>query len=220
MLRIGLVVALLVCLPLALASCKKVTGGGQMTCIDTWNKVGLYMDFDNNGSFDLGQGLNAGTTELDRCSFGFNAQPADDPETPYDHEAKGQMQFVDHTRGIVAHFASNDDSYWYYDATRNNDYASSFSGWLPEGVGRVRIGEETFTIDQGEFWALTGHWALMDRSVPANPTLYPKWPYLPILEEGFGDALYVSVYYDDWNGHAAWIGVVENGNLTVHKDTK
>lgn len=219
MLRIGLIVVLLVCLPLALASCKKVTGGGQMDCIGPWDQVGLYTDLDGDGGFDFGQGIWADTTEFDRCSFGFNARPADDPETPYDHEAKGQVQIVDHTQGIVAHFTANDDGYWYM-SSYPDDTTSQFSGWLPEGVGRVEVGEETFSINQGDFRASTGRWALCDRSVSPDPATYPQWPYLPIIEEGVGDTLYVKIYYDDWNAEAIWVGVVEKGNLTIHKDRK
>jgi hypothetical protein len=101
-----------------------------------------------------------------------------------------------------------------------DDTTSQFTGWLPEGVGRVTVGGRTFTIDQGDFRVSTGRWALVDHSVPSDSTLYPEWPYQPIIEEGYGDTLYVQIYWDDWSGEAIWVGVVEKGNLTIHKDRK
>lgn len=181
-----------------------------MTCIGPWEEVGLYFDAEGDDAWDIGSGVGGGV-EYDRCTFGFTAQ------TTKDGNAKGQIQFVDHTQGIVLHCS----------ITKAGSLSTGPKGALYYAQWRTWLGEEppgTITLPDGSIWPLdavcievtTHRWALMDQT-GYDPVTYPQWPYLPIIEEGYGDAICVWALYADFDGNVQWVGVVEKGNLTTHK---
>jgi hypothetical protein len=218
--RYVLTLAALLCalaLAVTLCGCNKVTGGGGLTCIGPWDQVGLYLDTYQDEAFDWGFGIGGGV-EYDRCTFGFTGQFDDDPATPWTYEAKGQLQFVDHTKGVVVHTKLT-ESWDPGTDPKSAEYEAQWESWVPgaKPPGTVTLADgSVYPIDYIYVVGSVEHWALFDRSVPLDPSTYPTWPYLPMIDEGYGDVLRVSVDFDDYGQSFEWVGVVENGNITVH----
>ena len=183
----------------ALAACNKVTGGGEMTCIGEGEELCVWV-YGGGGTGMVMCSTVEGGVEGDRCTFGLTAQPDKEPDT-----AKGQIQFVDHTGDIKLHCQITDETYAY-----SNPVCAEYEARWEEGgqsPGRITVNGTKYPVDYVHIYATSGEWWLNNAGGET-------------IDEGCGDALILTVEYNDGSDDQLieWVGVVENGNITIHED--